>query len=163
MGTDNQTSQENTQTEQKAEEKIFTQAEANSFLKKEEAKIKAKYSDYAELKEKAAKFDELAEANKTELEKANERAAKLQAELDGIKQAAALREMREKIATDNNIPVELLTGATEEECTKQVETIKTLLNAQGIPTAVRDGGEVVNTGKLSTRTQFAQWAKQNWN
>ena len=139
MGTDNQTSQD-TQTQEP--EKTFTQAEVNSFLKREEEKIKAKYADYADLQAKAAK---------------------LKAELDGIKQAAALREMREKIATDNNIPVELLTGATEEECTKQVETIKTLLNAQGIPTAVRDGGEVVNTGKLSTRTQFAQWAKQNWN
>ena len=161
MGTDNQTSQENTQTQEP--EKTFTQAEVNSFLKREEEKIKAKYADYADLQAKASKLDELEEANKSALEKANDRAAKLQAELDGIKQAAALREMREKIATDNNIPVELLTGATEEECTKQVETIKTLLNAQGIPTAVRDGGEVVNTGKLSTRTQFAQWAKQNWN
>lgn len=160
MGTDNQTSQENTQTQEP--EKTFTQAEVNSFLKREEEKIKAKYADYADLQSKAAKLDEIEAANKSELEKANERAAKLKAELDGIKQAAALREMREKIATDNNIPVELLTGATEEECTKQVETIKTLLNAQGIPTAVRDGGEVVNTGKLSTRTQFAQWAKQNW-
>ena len=160
MGTDNQTSQE-TQTQET--EKTFTQAEVNSFLKREEEKIKAKYADYADLQTKAAKLDEIEAANKSELEKANERAAKLKAELDGIKQAAALREMREKIATDNNIPVELLTGATEEECTKQVETIKTLLNAQGIPTAVRDGGEVVNTGKLSTRTQFAQWAKQNWN
>lgn len=160
MGTDNQTSQE-TQTQEP--EKIFTQAEVNSFLKREEEKIKAKYADYADLQAKASKLDELEEANKSALEKANEKAAKLQAELDGIKKAAELREMREKIATDNNIPVELLTGATEEECTKQVETIKTLLNAQGIPTAVRDGGEVVNTGKLSTRTQFAQWAKQNWN
>lgn len=160
MGTDNQTSQENTQTqEQKAEEKIFTQAEANSFLKKEEAKIKAKYSDYAELKEKAAKFDELAEANKTELEKANEKAAKLQAELDGIKKAAELREMREKIAAENNIPANLLTGATEEECNAQVESIKGLLNANGIPTSVSDGGEPNHSGKVSNQTTFANWVK----
>ena len=158
MGTDNQTSQENTQT-QEAEEKIFTQAEANSFLKKEEAKIKAKYSDYAELKEKAAKFDELAEANKTELEKANERAAKLQAELDGIKKAAELRDMREKIATENNIPANLLTGATEEECNAQVESIKGLLNANGIPTSVSDGGEPNHSGKVSNQTKFANWVK----
>ena len=159
MGTDNQTSQETQTPEQKAEEKIFTQAEANSFLKKEEAKIKAKYSDYAELKEKAAKFDELAEANKTELEKANERAAKLQAELDGIKKAAELREMREKIATENNIPANLLTGATEEECNAQVESIKGLLNANGIPTSVSDGGEPNHSGKVSNQTTFANWVK----
>lgn len=160
MGTDNQTSQENTQTQEpKAEEKIFTQAEANSFLKKEEAKIKAKYSDYAELKEKAAKFDELAEANKTELEKANERAAKLQAELDGIKKAAELREMREKIATENNIPANLLTGTSEEECKAQVESIKGLLNANGIPTSVSDGGEPNHSGKVSNQTTFANWVK----
>lgn len=159
MGTDNQTSQE-TQTQEP--EKTFTQAEVNSFLKREEEKIKAKYADYADLQAKASKLDELEEANKSALEKANEKAAKLQAELDGIKKAAELREMREKIATDNNIPVELLTGATEDECKAQVETIKALLDARGIPSAVRDGGEVVHTGKLSTRTQFAQFAKENW-
>lgn len=157
MGTDNQTSQENTQTQEP--EKTFTQAEVNSFLKREEEKIKAKYADYADLQSKAAKLDELEEANKTELEKANEKAAKLQAELDGIKKAAELREMREKIATENNIPANLLTGTSEEECKAQVESIKGLLNANGIPTSVSDGGEPSHSGKVSNATLFANWAK----
>ena len=89
----------------------------------------------------------------------NEKAAKLQAELDGIKKAAELREMREKIATENNIPANLLTGATEEECNAQVESIKGLLNANGIPTSVSDGGEPNHSGKVSNQTTFANWVK----
>lgn len=156
MGTDNQTSQE-TQTQE--QEKTFTQAEVNSFLMREEKKIKAKYADYADLQAKASKLDELEEANKSALEKANEKAAKLQAELDGIKKAAELREMREKIATENNIPANLLTGTTEEECNAQVESIKGLLNANGIPTSVSDGGEPNHSGKVSNQTTFANWVK----
>lgn len=156
MGTDNQNSQE-TQTQEP--EKTFTQAEVNSFLKREEEKIKAKYADYADLQTKAAKLDEIEAANKSELEKANERAAKLQAELDGIKKAAELREMREKIATENNIPANLLTGTSEEECNAQVESIKGLLNANGIPTSVSDGGEPNHSGKVSNQTTFANWVK----
>ena len=156
MGTDNQTSQE-TQTQET--EKTFTQAEVNSFLKREEEKIKAKYADYADLQAKASKLDELEEANKSALEKANEKAAKLQAELDGIKKAAELREMREKIATENNIPANLLTGTSEEECKAQVESIKGLLNANGIPTSVSDGGEPNHSGKVSNQTTFANWVK----
>lgn len=164
MGTDNQNSQDTqttqgTQGTQAQDAKIFSQAEANAFLKREEAKIKAKYADYDDLKAKAAKFDEIEQANKSELEKANEKAAKLQAELDGIKKAAELREMREKIATENNVPANLLTGATEDECKAQVESIRELLKANGIPTSVSDGGEPNHSGKVSNATLFANWAK----
>lgn len=155
MGTDNQNSQEQTQTE----EKTFTQAELDAVVKDRLKREREKYADYDAVKAKATKLDEIEAANKSELEKANEKAAKLEAELNGIKKAAELREMREKIATENNIPANLLTGATEDECKAQVESIRELLKANGIPTSVSDGGEPNHSGKVSNQTIFTNWVK----
>ena len=156
MGTDNQNSQEVTQT---AEPKLFTQEEVNEWLAKDRRKTAEKYADYESLKEKAAKFDEIEEANKTELEKANEQITSLKAELDGMKRDKEVNDLRTKFATENNVPIELLTGTTEEECTAQVNAIKNVLQASGIPVTVSDGGEVVHTGKLDPGAAFANWAK----
>ena len=156
MGTDNQNSQEEAQTQ---EQKTFTQAELDAVVKDRLKREREKYADFDALKAKAAKFDEIEQANKTELEKANEQVSALKAQLDGIKKAEELREMRTKIATENNVPIELLTGATEEECQTQADKVKEMLSASGVPVAVRDGGEATFSGKVLTRTQFANWAK----
>ena len=158
MGTDNQNSQDGTQNT----EKTFTQSELDAIVKDRLKRANEKYADYESLKDKAAKYDELEAANKTELEKATEQVKTLQAELDGIKKAAEISEMRTKIATENNVPIELLTGSTEEECTAQVTKIRELLSANGIPTGVSDGGEVNKTGKLDPGTVFANWAKDRF-
>lgn len=156
MGTDNQNSQEGAQAQ---EQKTFTQAELDAVVKDRLKREREKYADFDALKAKAAKFDEIEQANKTELEKANEQVSALKAQLDGIKKAEELREMRTKIATENNVPIELLNGATEEECQAQADKIKEMMSASGIPTSVRDGGEVTHAGKVSSGTLFANWAK----
>lgn len=156
MGTDNQNSQEGTFNEA---EKTFTQSEVDTIVKERLRRDREKYADYDALKEKAAKFDEYEAANKTELEKMTEKAKTLQAELDGIKKASALREMREKIATDNNVPIEFLTGTTEEECTAQADKVKEMFSVSGIPVRVTDGGEVLSTGAPNSGALFEKWAK----
>lgn len=55
-----------------------------------EAKASEKYADYEDLKAKAAKFDEVDQASKTEAQKTAERIAKLEQELSGTR-AGALR------------------------------------------------------------------------
>ena len=115
--------------------------------------------DLDELKRKAQELDQIEEANKSELEKANERANSLQAELESLKKANEVRAMREKVASETGVPMNLLTAETEEECTEQANAIK----AFAIPTSypsVKDGGEVQNIGKVSTKQQFAEWANK---
>lgn len=141
-------------------EKTFTQAQVDAIVQDRLKRDREKYSDYDALKEKAAKFDEIEAANKTELEKATEQIKALTAELDGIKKADELRVMRTKIATDNNIPIELLTATTEEECIAQAEKVKEVLSASGIPVTINDGGEISNNpGRISNGKAFEQWAK----
>lgn len=141
------------------EVKTFTQEEVNGIVNDRLARERKKYEgiDLDALKSKAAKFDEMEEANKTELEKANERANKLQAELDGIKKEKELNEMREQVATEIGIPANLLTGISEEECRTQAEAIKAFAVPNGYPT-VRDGGEPQTMSKRSARDDFAAWA-----
>ena len=155
MGTDNQNSQEEAQNT----EKTFTQAELDAIVKDRLKRDREKFADYDTLKEKAAKYDEAEEKNKSELEKANEKVASLQAELDGIRKAQELSDMRTKVAKENNIPIELLTGATEDECKVQADKLKEFMSASGVPVTVSDGGEVVRTGKLDPGKAFEQWAK----
>ena len=84
-----------------------------------------------------------------------EKAERLQKELDQIKQAEVIREMRSKVAKETGIPENLLTGSTEEECKAQADAIK----AFATPTypTIRDGGEVAGTSGGSTAQQFAEW------
>ena len=90
--------------------KTFTQAEMDSIIEGRLAREKQKYADYESLKEKAGKYDELQEAQKSELQKATEQTEALKKELDQLKNANKLKDIREKVAKETNVPVELLTG-----------------------------------------------------
>ena len=93
-----------------------------------------------------------------ELSKAKELASSLQNELDGMKAAETLRLMREKVAKEKNVPAELLTGTTEEECASMADSI--LAFAKPTYPNVKDGGEVAHAQRRTTRDQFAEWAKE---
>lgn len=134
-------------TTQGTEEKTFTQAEVNKIVSDRLQREAAKYADYETLKAQAAE----AATN-------GEQVKSLQAELDGMKAAEALRTMREKVSKETGIPSSLLTEETEEACTAQAEAIKAF--AKPTYPTVRDGGEVVNIGKPTTKQQFADWFNQ---
>lgn len=143
---------------QQNNERTFTQAEMNAIISDRLSRERSKYADYDDLKAKAQQFDAAQEAGKTELQKANEKAAKLQAQLDSMTRANTLRDIRGKVAAATGVPAELLSGDTEEACTAQAQAI--LKFAQPGYPSVRDGGEVRNKPTGSTRQQFADWFAQ---
>lgn len=142
--------------EHKNEEKTFTQAELNAIVQKRLGEEKAKYENYEELKEKALKFDELEEQNKSELQKANDKAEALQKEIDSMKKADEIRKVREEVSKELGVPTNLLNGATKEECEAQAKDILSFAKPKSYP-SVKDGGEVQNKGTGGTRDQFANW------
>lgn len=138
--------------------KTFTQDELNSIVGKRLAEEKARFADYDSLKEKAAKYDEAMEASKSDSEKLAEalaRAKSLEDELKGMKQEAKIRGMREKVAAEKKIPVNLLTANTEEECIEQANALLEFAKPQ-YP-KVKDGGEVPKTTSGTTADHFAEW------
>lgn len=141
------------------EVKTFTQDEVNNIVNDRLARERKKYEgiDLEALKTKAAEFDRMEEANKSELEKANDRANKLAAELEGIKKAEEVRVIRQKVSDDTGVPVNLLTASTEDECTEQANAIKAYAVPSGYP-SVKDGGEPQTISKKSARDDFSAWA-----
>lgn len=152
--------QDTTQNAQQAEEpkaaETFTQEDVDRIVQKR----LAKFADYESLKEKAEKFDAAEEASKSDLQKAEERAAALQAELDALKRADTIRTVRDEVSKDKNVPAELLTGETKEECEAQADAILQFAKPTAYP-RVRDGGEPTGKMKRATRDQFADWLNQN--
>jgi uncharacterized membrane protein YdfJ with MMPL/SSD domain len=142
-------------------EKTFTQSELNAIIADRLSKVTEKYADYDDLKTKAQKYDEAEEASKSELQKATEARDALQAELEGYKKADAIRQVRDKVATEKGLPANLLTAETEEECAAQADAILSFAQKPDYPT-VKDGGEVINTGKKTTRDQFADWMNKQF-
>lgn len=157
-GTNEQTGTAEQAQEQK-NEKLFTQEEVNGFINKRFGELMSQLNEF---KEKAAKFDELEEAKKTELQRATEKAEKLQNELNSLKKAEEVRAIREKVAKEAGIPTasySLLTGETEEACKEQAQTILSMLAPGTYPT-LPDGGEARKVGNASAKDQFALWAQQ---
>lgn len=146
--------------EASTEQKTFTQDEMNKFISERVQRERAKYADYEALKEKAAKYDQNEEASKTELQKATEKAKKLEDELNSLKKAKEVESVRSTVAEKIGVPASLLHGTTEEECTEQAKAILAFAKSTGYP-EVKDGGETRVTGKHSTADQFADWMKQN--
>lgn len=132
-------------------EKTFTQEEVNQIVGDRLKRESAKYADYEDLKSKAEKFDELSGQNQA-----------LQTELDELKNANTIRDMRSKVAEETGVPANLLTGMTEEECKTQAAAIMEFKKPKAYPN-VRDAGEVAKVGKPTTRQQFADWMDQAFN
>ena len=143
------------------ETRTFTQEELNAIVESRLAKEKAKLADYEELKAKASKLDEMEEANKSELQKATEKAESLQKQLDELTKANELRTIRDKVATETGVPANLLTASTEDECKAQAEAIKAFAGTSSTYPSVKDGGEVQGAPKKSVENQFADWFNQS--
>jgi len=95
-----------------------------------------------------------------DLKAAQDRAQALQTELDGLKAANSLRDMRASVAKDTGVPAELLTADTEEACKTQAQSILDFAKSgTGYP-AFRDGGEAAGAPATPTRQLFADWFNQ---
>lgn len=139
--------------------KTFTQEEVNAIVADRLTRERSKYADYDELKAKAGKFDEAAEASKTDLQKLQEakaEAARLQSQIDTMMKADGIRKIREKVAAETKVPANLLSGEDEASCKAQAEAILAFAQPASYPT-LRDGGEVRKTSGASTAGQFADW------
>ena len=140
-----------------APDRTFSQAEVDAIVRERLTRDRVKYADYDALREKAAKLDELEEASKTELQKAQDRAAALDKELKELQQANVIRDLRQRISTETGVPMALLTEKTEDALKAQANGIIEFARP-GYP-VIRDGGELPTLPpvKRTTRDQFADW------
>jgi hypothetical protein len=147
------------ETNASTETKTFTQDEVNQIVQDRLFKERKKYGevDIDALKASTDALKGQLADSAAKLSTETERADKLQAELDAIKKANEVRDIREQIAKESNIPADLLHGETLEDCKAEAERLVEFARPKGYPT-VKDGGEVMAPAvKQSTKEQFAEW------
>lgn len=94
---------------------ITSQEALNKIIGERIDGVKKKYANYNELQSKAAEFDKLQEASKSETQKRDERISILEKEL--------LTERRKTFAAAKSIPVAAVHGDTPEEWEASAEEI----------------------------------------
>lgn len=115
---------------------INSQEELNDVIKDRLERERAKFKDYPELKEKATKFDEIEQANLSELEKANGRAETAESERDNANaEALRVRKFVEHFLSDEDrrkleIADEFLTGRDDETLSAQAMRLASLMAEQ---------------------------------
>jgi len=106
---------------------INSQQELNAALKDRLDRERAKFKDYNELKAKAAKLNDIEQANLSELEKASGRITTAESERDTAKQEA----MRVRKAVQHGLSIEVadefLTGTDEETLDAQAKRLSDLM------------------------------------
>ena len=102
---------------------ITSQDALDKMITERVRRERAKYADYADLKTKASKLDEIEAANKTEADRAAERLAALETELAATRTTA----LRARVQARHGIADEdaelFLTGSDEETLTRQAERL----------------------------------------
>ena len=105
---------------------ITSQEDLNRVLESRLKREREKYADYKDLKTKAAKLDEIEQANKSEIEKATEKVAAAEAELATIPQKVA-EQLRTHLVALHKIPDDdaelFLTANDPELLLKQVDRL----------------------------------------
>ena len=139
-----------------------SQADLDRIIADRISRERAKFGDYDALKAKASEFDKLADAQKTALQKAQDRAAaaeKVAADLKARDQRAA---WAEEITKGSTVPAKALRGTTQEELREHFEQIKALIPdlppQKGALGPYVPGVGTTPTGTLGGPAQeFADW------
>lgn len=144
------------------QEKTFTQSDVDRIVAERLSRERGKYADYETLKEKASKFDAAEEANKSELQKAQELAEEYKLKFETLSAETNARNIRDKVSTETGVPAFLLHGNTEDECKAEADAILKFKGDTPKYPSLKDSGEVQKISGGKTRDQFNDWFKDNF-
>lgn len=106
---------------------ITSQEQLNRLIGERINAVKSQFADYDDLKTKAAEYDKVTEASKTELQKAIERAEAAEQRAQAFEAREQRTKWAEEIVKGSDIPAAALRGATREELAEHFEVLKGLV------------------------------------
>jgi len=133
-----------------------SQDELNKIISERIARERSKFADYKDLQAKAAKFDEIEQASKSEIEKATEKAAVVERERD----EAVTRLARLEVALDKGLTpsqAKRLVGNTREELEADADQLLKDLGDSAKPRSPKPDPNQGRSGSgpATTADQFA--------
>lgn len=131
---------------------ITSQEDLNRALNERLTRERAKFADYNDLKAKATQFDAIAEAQKTELQRIQERADAAEKRAQALEAKQQIADWKSEIAKDPafaGVPAGVLRGTTQEELIAHAAELKALLPDPNA-SSVRHGAFIAGEGRTTT-------------
>lgn len=135
-----------------------TQEEFDAMVKDRLKREQAKFADYTDLKKKATEFDRIADEQKSEIQRALDRAEAAENALKTTQSEA----LRLSVIAKHSIPAEyqdFVSGSTEDELEAKAQKVLSLIPAtpNGPPRADHSQGPKADAGPQSPEQAFAQF------
>ena len=118
---------------------ITTQEVFDQLFNKRWAREQAKYADFEIYKAAYEKLHQMEEADKSELQKAEERASKAEDKLAELEQQSKLANLKQVIAAEQGLDPRVLYGSTKEELLECAANIKAVIGSRAAPVVHADG------------------------
>lgn len=118
-----------------------SQDELNRIIAARVSREREKFADYEDIKSKAAKFDEVEEASKSELEKALARAEAAESVVQRFETQQQINSWKNDVAEKTGVPAAALSGATLEEIAAHASVLAPLIKQPGKGPIVPNAGE----------------------
>lgn len=109
-----------------------------------------------ELKPKAAQLDTLVESQKSELQKALDRATEAEGVAYALQAAQQVNDLKAQVSKKTGIPADVLRGSDLDEIEAHAASLKALLPEPRKPGQVPGEGRTVTTGTGDPAQQFAE-------
>ena len=106
-----------------------TQADLDKIIADRLSRERAKFSDYDDLKTKAAEYDKAVEESKTEAQKQAERLAELESKVAEYETREQIAAWKSEVSAETGVPANVLAGTTKEEIAAHAESLKPLIEA----------------------------------
>lgn len=100
----------------------------NGLLANQKREVRGQFADYDDLKAKAAEYDKVVEANKTEAQKQAEALAAAQAKVAEYEKREQIAAWKAEVSAESGVPANVLAGSTKEEIAAHAETLKPLIS-----------------------------------
>lgn len=141
-----------------------SQADLDRIISERIARERARFADYDQLKAKADEHDKAVEAQKSEAQRAIERAEAAESRVAQFEKEQQISQWKADVAKTAGVPADALRGSSLEELEAHAETLKSLgvgdtKRAVG-PYVPGEGGTPNGPVAGSKGDQFAQFLKQ---
>ena len=146
-------------------EPVTTQEQLDKIVKdrleREREKVRSEFSDYEDLKAKAAKLDELEKSGSEELKKALAEVDNLKGELQTRDENDKLQKLRKQVAQDTGVPEDLIQGADEDSMKSFAEAVAAFAKKPSAP-IIPESGTSTQAGETSAQ-KFGQFISETFN
>ena len=139
-----------------SEPKTFTQEQVNALVGSARVHERQKYQNYDQYKAAFEELEKIKEGEKSDLQKAIERAEKAESERNALQAEKDKSTWASEVSKATGVPAEVLRGSTKEEMQAHAEALKPHFATNAAPVVNSDGFAPAAGAAATNAERFAQ-------